>query len=109
MSLDEKNDERSPLVVRVEPDAKVYWRALRDVTLRAILAVAILAVGCWIPASYLQDISSWYWMDPDPVVRLASLVSKVAVCIYGVIALWRFRCVFDNEDRIEQSRRLFSE
>ena len=81
---------------------------MRDVTLRAILAVAILAVGCWIPASYLEDIS-WYWMDPDPVVRLASLVSKVAVCIYGGIAVWRFRCVFDNEDRTEKGRRLSRE
>jgi hypothetical protein len=98
------------VVTADEPDTKAYWPALCDIILRTIFAVAILAVGCWIPEARRSQIPFSY-AATDPVLSLASLVSKVAAGIFGAMACWSFRCVFEMlwRDRIEQSRRLLSE
>jgi hypothetical protein len=87
-----------------------YWRAVVDVLLRTTFALAILAAGCWIPEAHLSHIP-WSHAATDPVLSLASVVSKVAATVYGAMACWSFRCVFEMlwRDRIEQSRRLSSE
>jgi hypothetical protein len=77
--------------VLASPEA--YRRAVWDIILRSTFALVILAGGRWIPESYLDQIP-WYWMDPDPVVRLAFFVCNVAACVYGAMAIWSFRCVF---------------
>src|SRR5215471_6352114 len=72
---------------------KAYRRAVCDVILRTIFALAILASGLWVPESYLDRVPL-YWMDPDPVVPLAFFICKVAAGVYGAMAIWSFRCVF---------------
>lgn len=110
MSLDEEDDGHSSLAANVEPDPKAYWRVFCDVILRTIFAVAILAVGCWIPEVHRNQIPCSY-AATDPVLSLASLVSKVAASIFGVMACWSFRCMFELFwlDRIQQNRELSSE
>lgn len=73
-------------------DLKGYKSAIRDVIVRTLFSLIILAAGYWAPSLYFHQFGILTLYGPGALAEAAFLLSKLAAFIYGVMALWSVRC-----------------
>jgi len=88
-------------------DLKTYKSAIRDFFLRTIFSLTILAVGYWLPSSYLLDkYGIFAQFGCGTLAETTFSLSKLLAFIFAAMAVWGLRCAFvalwsppqDNEE-----------
>jgi hypothetical protein len=69
-------------------DLKGYKSAIKDVILRILFALIILAGGYWIPSLYFDRFPILSLYGPGDLAEAAFTLSKLAAIAYGVMGMW---------------------
>ena len=74
--------------IAVHQDLNAYKSAIKNVVLRVLFALIILAVGYWAPSSYFDKFPMLSLYGPGDLAETAFMFSKVAALAYGAMAMW---------------------